>query len=288
MKEIMNLPVGVSILTNGSRRCQLERCIDSLLENCYYRPLVVGIVDNGSTDDTADWLQGLPKVYGVEWRLHLSDMDLGCAVGTNRSIRLVNDCEFQLHLESDFEHLTSEESGIDKMWMHRALELLQSCGDYLYLRRMRNEAEARMHWWAQWMPQVTKDRGEWLRCDSFWWSNNPALFRTSDLMDNGTLPLNESIDGPKGSRGWSAPELGTKKPRSPWLHKWGVFVHERQPKEEFLQEGCKMFGPFGSSGCKYGFWKDGMDKWCDACDHGKDFRDMPYLDVREHTGVVVV
>ena len=108
------MPVGVSILTNGARRAALERCVGSLLANCYYRPLVIGIYSNGSTDDTIDWLDDLPDVYGVKWRLDVSMTDRGCAYGTNRSIEGVSQCELQIHLESDFELLTPEESGVDK------------------------------------------------------------------------------------------------------------------------------------------------------------------------------
>jgi hypothetical protein len=270
------MPVGVSILTSGNRRAALERCVGSLLANCYYRPLVVGICNNGSTDDTQEWFGALPGVYGVEWRWEEAESDHGCAWGTNRSIELVRDCECQLHLESDFEHLSPEESGADRMWMHRAVELLASgdC-DYLYLRRMRGPIEAGQHWWDQWMPRVGEERGEYLDCSSFWWSNNPALFRVGSLMDNGTLPLDESVDGPKGSEGWSVPELGAKKPRRPWLHRWGVFVHERSEADTFDQAGCGSHGPYGRSGCKYGFWMPPDHRWCPHCDPSEDFKDMP-------------
>jgi len=271
------MPVGVSILTNGPRRAALERCVGSLLANCYYRPLVVAVYNNGSTDDTEEWITQLPETYGVTWRACHSNEDMGCAYGTNQSIGpMLRDCEFQLHLESDFEHMPEEVTGVDRMWMHRAVELLGSgeC-DYLYLRRMRGPVEAAMHWWDQWMPRVTEERGEYLRCPAFWWSNNPSLFRTRALFDNGTLPLDESVDGPKGSEGWSTPELGTKKPRMPWIHRWGVFLHERQPGEDFHKPGCGRHGPYGSSGCKYGFWMPDGHEWCRCCDRDADFRDMP-------------
>ncbi len=94
--------VGVSILTNGSRRKYLEQCISSFLTNCYYRPLVIGVYSNGSTDDTVDFLGDLPETYGVEWRTVDSATDGGCAKGTNASIALVSDCEYQIHLESNY------------------------------------------------------------------------------------------------------------------------------------------------------------------------------------------
>jgi glycosyltransferase involved in cell wall biosynthesis len=242
---------------------------------------VIGIVDNGSTDETREWMSQLLPVYGVEWRTRSFDKDEGCAKGTNFSISMVDDCEFQLHLESDFELLSREESGVDSMWLHRAVDLLDSgdC-DYLYLRRMRDESEARMHWWSQWMPKVDMERGEFLRCPTFWWSNNPTLFRVSALRRDKVLPLDESKDGPKGTAGWSQPELQTARPPNAWLHRWGVFVHEMQPGETFETGGCGHHGPFGQSGCKYGFWKVPYDAWCSYCDQNKDFRDMVAHDLR--------
>ena len=72
-------PVGVDVLTNSNRCEYLRVCIDSFLKNCYARPLVIGIFDNGSTDDTSEYLKSLPKVYGVTWRVKRSPADLGCA-----------------------------------------------------------------------------------------------------------------------------------------------------------------------------------------------------------------
>jgi len=279
-------PVGISILTNGSRRRELERCIDSLLANCYYRPLIVGIYSNGSTDDTVDWLDNLPRgIYGVEWRLDVSTTDRGCAYGTNRSMELLEDCELQIHLESDFEHLTPEESGEDKMWLHRAVEHMNAgdC-DYLYLRRMRDHREAQMHWWSQWMPQVTEARDDYLKCPGFWWSNNPVLFRTAALEAAGTLPLDGSKDGVKGTPGWSQPELQAARPPNAWIHRWGLFVHERQAGETFDRHGCGRYGRFGQSGCKYGFWYSDGETFCRSCDHSAGFEDLPHHEDRARKG----
>lgn len=267
-------PVAVSVLTNGSRRHYLERCINSFLTHCHYRPLVFCVFSNGSTDDTESWLETQGGQYAIEWRTKASEKDLGCARGTNNSIAIGSDFKYQIHLESDFEHLSESESGVDRMWLHRALELMESECDYLYLRRMRNDFEMRQHWWSQWMPKVTEERDEYLRCPGFWWSNNPTLFRVEALQNSKTLPLDVSKDGQKGSHGWSQPELQAPRPPMAWIHKWGMFIHERQPKEEFVLRGCHNYGPFGCSMCKYGFWKQGNDKWCGTCDHKKDFRDM--------------
>ena len=272
----MNERVGISILTNGSRVDYLEECVRSLVTNCHYRPLVIGIYSNGSTDDTADYLSSLPEMYGVEWRTFVSDEDGGCAKGTNESIKMVGDCELQIHLESDFELLSPEESGFDKMWLHRAVAFMNEgdC-DYLYLRRMRDEQEAAMHWWGQWMPHIDLKKDEYLRCPGFWWSNNPVLFRLKAMKVCGVLPLDELKDGPKGTAGWSQPELQAARPSKTWIHEWGVFIHERKKREVFMSEGCKKYGPFGCSGCKYGFWKNGKDRWCKACDHSTGREDMP-------------
>ena len=110
-------PIGVSILTNGRRMTRLQDCVRSFLHNCYYRPLVFGMFDNGSTDDTRVLMEELSKseTYGVEWRIHSATGDMGCAEGTNRSIEMVNDCKYIIHLESDFLHLPKTFSREDRM-----------------------------------------------------------------------------------------------------------------------------------------------------------------------------
>ena len=272
----MNESIGVSILTNGARLDSLQACVSSFLNNCHYRPLVIGIYDNGSTDGTAEWLDSLCPSYAIEWRFDGADSDRGCAAGTNASIALVRDCELSLHLESDFRCLTPEESGVDKMWLHRAVGLLGSgdC-DFLYLRRMVDEREMMAHWWSQWMSQVVEERGEFLHVPGFWWSNNPSLFRTKALLGRGTLPLAEDRDGAKGTPGWSIPELEAASPPNTWISRWGMFVHER-PEPIMSPGGCGLCD-YGSTTCKYGFWKDGRDWWCQAC-----FRDLSYRDMAEH------
>ena len=285
-----NEPVGISILTNGTRLPQLQECIRSFLASCYYRPLKICILDNGSSDGTDEFCKHLSdlKTYGVTFRYIRFDQDQGCAVGTNQAIQMVNDCQYALHLESDFVHLPEEVSGRDKMWLHRALNFMETgeC-DYLYLRRMRNEVEMRMHWWSQWMPQITEERdGEYLKCPGFWWSNNPSLRRVKALYASKTLPLNEFIDGPKGTPGWSKPELTTPKPPNAWIHKWGVFIHDPGVIEiEMMKQQHGTFScgkKLGTSWCKYGFFiNPGFDNtWCNHCRGDKNFRDMAEHDRR--------
>ena len=262
------MKIGVSILTNGTRLDYLQTCISSFLENCHYRPLIFGIFDNGSTDGTKDWLKSLPEMYGVEWRVHSSPTDLGCADGTNRSIEMVNDCDYIIHLESDFETLASDVSGEDKMWLHRVIAFMGDC-DYMYLRRMVNENDIFQHWWAQWMEKIDKEDGRYLRCPGFWWSNNPTIFRSEALWLKGTLPLDRLKDGQKGTSGWSKPELEAPRPPKAWIHKWGLFVHEK-PVQRVLKanECCQGIG------CKYGFSLSGCEKFCLLCNRDKSFDDM--------------
>jgi len=227
-------PVGVSILTNGNRLSNLQTCLGSFLSNCYYRPVEIGIFDNGSTDGTAEWIQNWigsnhPWKYGVTWRSELSLVDLGCAEGTNRSIEMMSEFEFQVHLESDFVHLPESNSGIGKLWLRDAVGLLdEGLADYIYLRRMRSEQEAAMHWFPQWKDKIREDRGPFKRCEGFWWSNNPSVFRTKAMYDCKTLPLNSKIDGSKGTSNWSRPELETPRPNKTWMWGYGegMFVHE--------------------------------------------------------------
>jgi glycosyltransferase involved in cell wall biosynthesis len=269
--------IGISILTNGCRRKYLSQCIDSFFNNCHYRPLVVGIFDNGSQDDTAEFLKtSLPKIDGVKWRVESSSIDLGVSKGTNKAISLVSDCRYALHLECDWELLSKEESGEDGFWLHRALDCVRSgkC-DYLYLRRMINENEMMIHWWSQWMSKIDRVEAGQMRCPGFWWSNNPALRDNYALREQGVLPLPEIENEYKGSPVWGQCELQAKKPSRPWLMKWGVFIHDRPNHKDYAkQTGCGNFGPYGVSTCKYGFFKDGSDAFCMSCDLTKSYKDM--------------
>jgi glycosyltransferase involved in cell wall biosynthesis len=277
---LMNTQIGVAILTNGSRLEYLQACINSFLNNCHYRPLVISVFDNGSTDGTAEWLRSRVGYYGIDLRFNSSDKDLGCAVGTNKCIDMVKDCEYVIHLESDFEHLPAYLSGEDRMWLHRAVSFMQSgeC-DYMYLRRMINERDIFMHWWSQWMGRIDKTTDRYLRCPNFWWSNNPTLFRTKALYDFGTLPLDESKDGTKGTPNWSKPELEARRPPNTWIHKWGLFVHELPLQGDIASmlgmSQCK--GDVGASKCKYGFFKNGVDAFCTQC-----VQSLGYVDMYEH------
>jgi glycosyltransferase involved in cell wall biosynthesis len=274
-------PVGISILTNAQRRSQLQTCLGSLLTHCYYRPLVIGIFDNGSTDDTWNWLsewvssKDNPWQYGVTFRVQHSDTDLGCAAGTNAACELVGDCEFAIHIESDFEHLSPEESGEDRLWLRHAVEFMQGVnGNFMYLRRMIGERDIFLHWWDQWMVRIIGQQGKYLSCPDFWWSNNPALRRNKALYDGGTLPLDMSKDGPKGSVGWSKPELETKAPGRAWIHQWGLFIHDRATQITPWHKG--VCSNMGGKECKYGFFKNGdiTDKFCEVCLPDESFRDM--------------
>ena len=272
--------IGVSILTNGNRLEHLKRCLGSLFAFCYTRPLKIGIFNNGSTDGTKEWLDSLEKEgpcrYGINLKVGHSDKDLGCAYGTNAACELVRETEFAIHIESDFECLNPEESGEDRLWLRRAVEYMQEVnGNYLYLRRMTGEIEMINHWWAQWPLKCEKiPNHNYLRCENFWWSNNPALRRNKALYDNGTLPLNVSLDGQKGTPGWSQPELSTKAPGNAYIHQWGLFVHDRKIQNcDFSQTKCvSMRG----ERCKYGFFKNGQvgDRFCHHCRVDEGFEAM--------------
>lgn len=224
-------PIGVSILTNDCRSNFLSTCVQSLLSNCFMRPLIIGIFDNGSIDNTPDISKQFraSKYYGIEFRYERIEKDMGCAVGTNRSIEMVSDCEFQIHLESDFRHLSESESGIGKLWTKQAVKLLESgSADYIYLRKMRDNNEMSMHWFHQWKEKIIEVQGQFQHCKDFWWSNNPSIFRTKALYDCKTLPLNERLDGAKGTPNWSKPELSTPRPTRAWLWGYGegMFIHD--------------------------------------------------------------
>lgn len=267
--------VAVSILTNGARRELLQGCIDSFLQNSRYRPIDIVILDNGSTDDTKEYLHSLNDMYGVRFIYDSVPKDLGCAAGVNRLASLTGDYDYVLHLESDFHHLSSQESGFDYMWMKDALEFMESgrC-DYLYLRRIRNEVEMRLHWWPQWAHKINT-HGKYMHCPNFWWSNNPHLRRNEMIYASGVLPLDESKDGPKGTEGWSKPELEAGSPGREgmtWVAKWGIFIHEAK---EVGDVSC----PKGLPSCKYGFAVEDS-KFCNMCDESLGFDEMAEHDRR--------
>ena len=271
------MKVGVSILTNGTRLDYLQACISSFLENSHYRPIVVSVFDNGSTDGTKDWLANLPKYYGVEWRVQSSSSDLGCAEGTNKSIEMVRDCKYVLHLESDFLHIRQELSGEDKFWLHRAVAFMEKgeC-DYLYLRRMVSDDDLFQHWWPQWMDKIDREDGNYLMCNGFWWSNNPTIFKYEALLGTKTLPLDARRDGKKGTKGWSQPELQASRPPKPWIHRWGLFVHEGLKLGEIKKKECvadKMMG------CKYGFFRASRG-FCALCKKFTGYKEMAAHSVR--------
>jgi len=289
-----NPTVGISILTNGARRPWLERCVSAFLENCHYRPLRIAIYNNGATDDTEEWINSLAEkeFYGVTWAVCHENVDVGMAHGTNNSIALVDypplePTEFHLHLESDFIHMPEAMTGVDKFWLHRAIQFMQNgdC-DYLYLRRQGDENEMMMHFWSQWMPGLEGD-GEHLKCPNFWWSNNPALFRVTDLVNNGTLPLKAERDGAKGTPDWTKAEVGATRPKNPYLHHWGMFMHEVKEPTHLKPIGCGKYPAVGSSTCKYGFYKDGTEAFCQSCDLSKGREDMPAHEQRFRSGTIV-
>ena len=276
------MKIGVAILTNGDRRKRLEACLKSLIENTDYPDLSVCVFDNGSTDDTSEWLNQQRFEEFKTFRVRSSVDDLGCAAGTNQVSEMVRDYDYVLHLESDFLMLPSFVTGEDKQWLQRALSHLETSGsDYLYLRRMVSPEEARMHWWAQWMPKVKQGTESYMEVPGFWWSNNPHLRRNEGIYAAGCLPLNESRDGPKGTPGWSKPEMTTNRPQKASVCRWGVFVHEQVPKDTTaLLSGCNG-SPGSDPWCKYGFFGlNGTQDFCKVCDPEKGLGDLPEHDNR--------
>lgn len=286
----MSQPVGIAVLTNGDRRQYLEQNIRAFLDNCSYRPLIFGIHDNGSVDSTPEYLKhGLPKEHGVEFRCLRSDKDLGCGPGVNRANDLVKELEFTFFLESDWTCLHQSESGYDKQWMHECLDFLQTGrADYIYLRRFRNDNEARYHHWNHVLRNTMHTEGRFLYTERFMYSNNPHIRRTKALYENQSLPLKEMFDAQgnalekKGNAEWGAAEHQAKHPKNFWIHMWGMFIHESTPTpsiEMLKPVGCNKYGPHGCSTCKYGFLelKPG---WCEVCDFSKDFHDLLAHDTR--------
>jgi len=83
----------INLLAHNSRQ-DLERCINSIVHNSYGRSLELVIIDNGSTDDTVEYLRNLAKT-GAE-KTHecdlavqvlFADHNLGFAAGRNATIK---------------------------------------------------------------------------------------------------------------------------------------------------------------------------------------------------------
>jgi glycosyltransferase involved in cell wall biosynthesis len=266
-------PVGVSILTSGNRLPLLEQCVRAFLAYCAYRPLVIAVFDNASSHDPMPD----PEAYAVEWRYERSDTNLGVSMGTNRALAMADDCEYGIHIESDFELLPPHMSGHDRMWLHRAIEHMENTAcDYLYLRRMMDQRDIKLHWWDKWASRVREEEDVYIDVPGFWWSNNPALRHTLSLKAQGVLPIPERPGEHKGKPNWGDSELKAKAPAQPWLLKWGVFIHETASHGHFMgRPGCGFCGPYGASSCKYGFFMDPDSPWCRTCDTLLDWTDMP-------------
>lgn len=283
----MNEAIGISILTNGARLKELQRCLESFIAGTDCAGLSFAIFDNGSTDDTWEWLQHFDFPHGVVSKFERSLSDLGCAAGTNAVAAMVRNFKYVLHLECDFLLLPEKVTGEDKDWLKRAVSHLEATGsDYLYLRRMASPDEARNHWWSQWMPKVIQGTGAYMPVPDFWWSNNPHLRLNEAIYVAGCLPLDESKDGPKGTPGWSKPELEAKRPQKASIHRWGMFVHETLPEGATgPQEACNG-SPGSVPWCKYGFFLDGTHNWCGACDPQKNLEDLPDHERRFATAMI--
>jgi cysteinyl-tRNA synthetase len=83
----------VNLLARDSR-ADLERCVRSIARHCAGRNLEIVIVDNGSTDDTAAYLQELARTGlrdeagdSIPLRVLFADHNLGFAAGRNSTMR---------------------------------------------------------------------------------------------------------------------------------------------------------------------------------------------------------
>ena len=77
----MHSPVSITIVTHNSRR-YIEPCL-SAVEKLEYRPLEVVIVDNASTDGSAELLSR----YEDTARVIRNSQNIGFAAGQNQAIQ---------------------------------------------------------------------------------------------------------------------------------------------------------------------------------------------------------
>lgn len=231
------MTVGISILTNKGRTRRLKNLLDSFFRNTQCPVgLAIGIFCNGVDSETDSFVEDFISKNGhIDLRYDGSQKDKGCAFGTNRSMEMVKDCKYQLHLESDFQIVFEQEP--QRRWLLDAIELLDKGFNYVYLRRMRDDKEATLHWWHQWYNKMTPYNDQFVSCPGFWWSNNPAIFNYEKLKELAILPLDESLDGPKGTPQWSQPELQAGRIEKSLVHRWGVFLHEYDENENIDFKG---------------------------------------------------
>jgi cysteinyl-tRNA synthetase len=92
-KEPDRYEFSINLLAQNSR-ADLERCVNSIVQHSYGRKLELVIIDNGSTDDTADYLRRLAKSGTAQnhecdlaVQVIFADHNLGFAAGRNATIK---------------------------------------------------------------------------------------------------------------------------------------------------------------------------------------------------------
>ncbi|MGA1823316.1 MAG: glycosyltransferase family 2 protein [bacterium] len=94
--------VSVNILSTNERK-HVSRCIDAILQQTYNN-IELLVIDNGSTDGTAAFIQG---VYKDKVKVIKSDINLGCAGGNNLGIKeskgkYIMPCDANLFMTSTY------------------------------------------------------------------------------------------------------------------------------------------------------------------------------------------
>lgn len=270
------MTIGIAVLTNGNRRKFLEQNIKAFIDNTSYRPLHFGIFNNGSTDDTKQWLDNhLPQHDQITFEVINSTTDVGCSKGVNIANNMVRHFMYSIFLESDWLCLTHVETGCSKDWLHECVAFLNTGkADYIFLRKFPNDKQAAYHGWHHYFSNAVEDDSNknFLKL-RFVYSNNPHIRNTQALYEQRVLPLVEYTTDKKGYNTWGRAEDKAKHPNNYYTYKRGLFVHETIKSNANIQPiGCNECGNFGYSGCKYGF-TELRPGWCETCDKNKTYAD---------------
>ncbi|HOJ59587.1 MAG TPA: glycosyltransferase family 2 protein [bacterium] len=92
----MPLPRLSAILVSWNRRAYLEKAIQSLLDQ-HYDGLEIIVVDNGSTDDSREWLRSRSDIILIE-----NQANAGAAAARNQGLRVATGA-YTLFMDSDAE-----------------------------------------------------------------------------------------------------------------------------------------------------------------------------------------
>ncbi len=249
-ETVANFPeVGIVIL-NYNGRTFLEKFLPSILASTYPN-FFVCVADNGSTDDSMEWLG---KVQLEEVQILQLDQNYGFADGYNRALKEI-DADYYVLLNSDIE--------VEAGWMDPIIELLEkdrtigACQPLIrsYRRKDHFEYAGGAGGWidilgypfcrGRILDVTEQDNGQYNNVEEIFWATGAALFVRSQLFKEigGFDPLyfahSEEID-----LCWRLKRAGYKvvvQPKSIVYHVGGGTLNYQTPKKTFLNFRNSLF-----------------------------------------------